>query len=281
MKNDLLIFLTGCLLFSCTESAVENGPTPAADPFAALPGDSVVVPVTTLKSEVRLLFYEEIDTASRPVELTFFTKKEYGGGHFIAGSIVRSGDHFTIALDSVYMPGGGPGITIPASINFRLGPLPNAVYGMTVKMNGMNVEALLLVSDTSYIVKIQPNNYLSATRSRLLRVPAHAVWGQAESYTPVEHQLFIDSLKGIGARKVPFTTGDYHYFKVFSADSFSTNSMMGYRHGQFFLMMYDGNTAQSKNLVKRFAKRYLDSLYVRLTGGRGEMLYTTVLRYEP
>jgi hypothetical protein len=50
------------------------------------------------------------------------------------------------------------------------------------------------------------------------------------------------------------------------------------RYGKFFIYQFDSDTSLSRNLVKSFAKKYGDSAYVQLNGGRGEMYYTTVLK---
>ena len=152
---------------------------------------------------------------------------------------------------------------------------------MTIAVNGKSIHAVILVSDTSYITAIQPNDMFSPSHPRLLRVPLTLIWGQAESATPSIQQQFIDSLISHGAKSASLPVGYYQYFTIVSADSFSIPSALGMRYGEYFLYQFTADTSISRALVKSFAKQYGDSVYISLFGGRGEMYYTTVLKLEP
>jgi hypothetical protein len=169
-------------------------------------------------------------------------------------------------------------MSLPGTIRFNLGILSNNLYDFIITVNGKDIQALLLVTDSSYIVKIQPNNFVSSNRPRLLRVPKNIIWGQAESILPLVYQNFLDSLIVVGAKPGKLLVGDYMYFKIISPDSFYIPSVLGMRYGKFFIYQFDSDTSLSRNLVKSFAKKYGDSAYVQLNGGRGEMYYTTVLK---
>jgi hypothetical protein len=276
-------FILLIILIGCRDNPVDNNSVKENDPFSSLSKDSIIVPTTLMKSKIVFSFFEEITTTGRPIELFFNTVEIYpSGGYSIVGNVHHSGTNIEIQLDSVIAPQVGPGISVPASVPFNLGNLINNLYDITININGQKVRALFLVSDTSYILKIQPNNFIALSRTRLLRVPNNIIWGQAESISPTVYQQFIDSLIVAGAKPANILVGDYGlYFKIVSADSFYIPSVMGMRYGKYFLYEFNADTSVSRNLVKSFAKKYGDAVYIQLTGGRGEMYYTTVLKWEP
>jgi hypothetical protein len=227
-------------------------------------------------------FTEYINPAIRTTSLFFRTERIYGmAGYHIVSNLTRKGNRISVQLDSVQAPEVGAAIFSPATSSFDLGALPNDLYSMNISINGKSVAALLLLSDTSFITRVQPNSLVTTPRPRLLRVPQTIVWGQAESISPSIYQLFLDSLVILGATSTTLFTGDYFYFSINTDGSFSIPSALGFPYGRHFLYRFDADTSVSRSLVKRFAKRYQDSVYIQLTGGRGEMYYSTVLKWEP
>jgi hypothetical protein len=278
MSKYLSVFYLLFIICGCKNSSTDNNIELNNDPFSTLSKDSVIVSNTPLTSKIVFSFTESISISGRPFELLFNTVALYGGGRNIVGRITRNGLHIVAHLDSITTNGGGPGMSLPGTIRFNLGILSNNLYDFIITVNGKDIQALLLVTDSSYIVKIQPNNFVSSNRPRLLRVPKNIIWGQAESILPLVYQNFLDSLIVVGAKPGKLLVGDYMYFKIISPDSFYIPSVLGMRYGKFFIYQFDSDTSLSRNLVKSFAKKYGDSAYVQLNGGRGEMYYTTVLK---
>jgi hypothetical protein len=267
------------MISGCKNGVVETG---TDDPFSALPADSIVGPSSPIDSKVLFSFTEYINPAIRTTSLHFRTERIYGmGGYEIVSSVTQEGNRISVRLDSIRAPGGGTAEPRPATSSFDLGALPNGLYSMNISINTKSIAALLLLSDTSFITRIQPNNLLTTSRPRLLRVPQKIVWGEAESIPPSVYQLFLDSLVILGATSATLSAGEYFYFSINSDGSFTIPSALGFPYGRHFLYRFDPDTNVSRSLVKRFAKRYQDSIYIRLTGGRGEMYYTTVLLREP
>jgi hypothetical protein len=247
-----------------------------------LPQDSIIAPRIPIDSRVFFSFVENIATTGRTLTLYFKTERVYSpSGYRIIGNVALQGTHLYVRLDSVQAPEYGGGITVPAATSFELGTLPNALYSMTVAMNDTTVPGLVLVTDTAYITKVQPNNLLATSRPILMRVPQTIIWGQAESSSPPIYQSFLDSLTILGATSAQLSAGDYVYFSVNADGSFSIPSALGFAYGRHFLNRFTADTSITRGLVKRFAKRYQDSITVKLSGGRGENYYSTILRWEP
>lgn len=273
------VFAILAIISGCKNNLVQ---TSTDDPFSTLPADSIIGPSAPIDSKVLFSFVEYVNPASRTTTLYLRTERIYNmAGYRIASNVAREGNRITVRLDSIQAPEAGAAIFSPATSSFDLGALPNDLYSMTISINGKTVAALTLLSDTSFIVKVQPNNLVATSRPRLLRVPQTIIWGQAESILPSTYQLFLDSLVILGATSATLPAGDYFYFSVNADGSFSIPAALGFPYGRHFLYRFTADTSISRGLVKRFAKRYQDSVYVQLTGGRGEMYYTTVLKWEP
>ena len=244
--------------------------------------DSGTDPTGSIDTKMFFSFLEGINPSGRSISLTFTTEQIYGmGGYRIIGRIERTGSQFTIHLDGIQAPEAGIAIPLPASATFQLGTLTNGSYSFNIVTHDRTTHALLSVTDTSLTTEIQANNYLVASRPRLLRVPPTIIWGQAESFTTFVYQNFLDSLQALGASTPVLPSGEYYYFTISPDGSFSIPSALGMAYGRHFLYRFGGDTSVTRNLVKRFAKRYSASVYVGLFGGRGEMYYTTVLGSEP
>jgi hypothetical protein len=215
--------------------------------------------------------------------MIFETEQIYpGSGCTIASTLTRNGTNITVQLDSIDRTQPGfEDAEGPAFRSFYLGVFSNNLYNMTITTNGKKIESLILVSDTSYIIKIQPNDMISASYSRLLRIPKNAIWGRAESIIPSLHQQFIDSLISNGAKYPALPIGYYKYFTVVSSDSITIPFDLGMDYGQSFLFQFNGDTIVTRALVKTFGKQNGDSAFVRLMGGRGEWYDSNILRFEP
>lgn len=280
MKYPILLLLL--LLIGCKSSTTESTQFNTGDWFSTLPKDSVSLSLLPIQSQISIYFTESIKEDGRSLSLIIQSKNIYpSGGYTIVSNVSRLGLNIDIIIDSIKAPLAGPGIFAPAYSTFEFGELPINLYNLKISINGGTVQGLLSVTDSSYNVKMQTNNIVYSSHPRILRVPKFTIWGQVGSLTSREQQLFIDSLKSIGAKQDSLIIGDYYYFEVISRDSFSTNSVIGSYYGQFYLLSYTGDIINTRNIVKRFAKRYQDTINIQLSGGRGERYYSTVLKYEP
>lgn len=275
----LLVSAILATMCGCKDRTVQPD---AEDKFSTLPTDSIVGPSTPIDSKVLFSFSEYISSSERTTSLFFKTERIYNmGGYEIVGTVARNGNQISVILDSIQAPEAGIAILSPASLSSDLGVLPDDLYSMTISINGKTVAALMLLSDTSYTTKVQSNNLTATSCPVLLRVPRNIIWGQAESFTSTVYQSFLDSLITLGATPASLQAGYYGYFTVNSDGSDTIPSALGYPYGRHFLYQFNADTSLSLALVKTFAKRYQDSIYVELLGGRGEMYYSTVLQYEP
>lgn len=273
------ILSTLAIISACDDRVVKPN---TEDPFSSLPADEVIGPFYPIDSKVIFSLTEEIQRTGRNVSFQFHTERMYGlAGYHIFSSLSKTGNCISIQLNGILASQIGATILMPATASVDLGALPNDIYTMNFKINGVTIAAIMLVSDTSFVTKIQPNNLIEIATPRVLRVPRNIIWGQAESISPSVYQSFLDSLVFLGATPATLMAGQYHYFSINEDGSFSIPSMLGFPYGCHFLYRFDPDTMVSRSLVKRFAKRYRDSICVELLGGRGENYYTSVLQNEP
>ncbi len=241
--------------------------------------DNVIVPFSPIDSKITLRLIEEISPKNRNVVLICSTEKTYSpGGSKIVSTITQEKDTFKIAFNDLLISNNGPAIFSPATADFDLTTLKVGSYYLDISINGKKLLCLITVTDDSFKLKIQPNNIIRLYNDVLYRIPKTIIWGQAESIEPAPYQLFLDSLVVLGAKPHNLAAGDYFYFTVDDNGGFDTHSALGMPYGNYFLFNFEGDTTLTRNLVKKFAKRYLDSIYIRLSGGRGEEYYSTVLK---
>ncbi|MGK9368507.1 hypothetical protein ACSSWA_06375 [Melioribacter sp. Ez-97] len=246
------------------------------------PTDSVIVPLEPIDSQIIMGIKEEIKPGKRSAALSFYTKRIYSqGGAKINGSLSIINNSIRVELKEIILPEVGPAISMPASVSFNLGELRNGSYTIRIIINGKEITGVITVSYESFDMKIRPNNIIICRQNTILRIPAYIIWGQAESIRPDHYGLFLDSLKILGAKEHNLKPGQYTYFDIDSQGNFDTHSVLGMPYGEFFLRSFEGDTLITRNLVKRFSKRYGDSVYIKLFGGRGEMYFSTVLKNEP
>lgn len=268
----LLSFFLGC----------EENRDLLINPNNNIPSDSVIVPLSPIDSKLILNINEVINPSNRNVVLSFYTEKTYSpAGSKILSNFIQEVDTFKIELKELLISDNGAAIFSPASVTFNLGSLHQAFYLLDIIANNKKTLGELSVTEESFELIIQPNNLIYIFQEKLLRVPNKTIWGQVESIEPMPYQIFLDSLVVLGAQSHNLKAGDYFYFKIDYDGNFSTNSVLGMPYGKFFIYKFVGDTSITRNLVKRFAKRYLDSIYIQLMGGRGEMYYSTVLKNEP
>lgn len=244
--------------------------------------ESIMVPLSPIDTKIILKFIEEITSSKRNLILLCFTEKTYSpAGSKIISSITQESDTIKIVFEGLLISDVGAAIFSPASVRFDLDPLHEGAYILDITINGKKLLSLITVTNELFEFKIQPNNIVHFYNEILLRVPETIIWGQAESIEPRPFQIFLDSLVILGAQHHNLKPGDYCYFEVDPYGGFNTHSTLGMAHGEYFLYNFEGDTLTTRNLIKRFAKRYLDLIYIQLSGGRGERFYSTVLMNEP
>ncbi len=251
-------------------------------PNFSVPTDSVIVALSPIDTKLIVTINEIINPSNRNIILSFYTEKLYTpAGSMILGDFNQEGNTFKIELNGLYISDCGAAIFSHATIDFNLGSLHPAFYLLDILVNNKRILGKITVMEESLELQIQPNNLINIFNEKLNRVPNKIIWGQAESIKPTPYRIFLDSLIVFGVQLHNLKSGDYQYFKIDTSGNFSMNSVLGMPYGEFYIYKFEGDTSITRNLVKRFAKRYHDSIYIRLMGGRGEMYYSTVLENEP
>ena len=225
-----------------------------------------------IDSKIQFTFAEEIVPGGRNTTLLFVTDHIYtSGGYKIIGTVVRNGNWIAIKLTGISVPETGPDIMAPATFSYEFGALPKSSHSIDFNVNGEHTLASLDITDSAYTVTIPMNRFLYTTDPKLLRVPRNAIWGWVEAFTPEPCRLFLDSLESFGAEDVRLPAGNYTYFTIDRFGSPTVMNQFGRHYGEDFLYLFMGDTALAHGLVRRFARRYQDTIYIQLRGGRGEL----------
>ncbi len=280
MNKYLAFFLFTIITFSLLVCNINKDSITSPNNY--FPTDSVIVPFSPIDSKLVLSIKEKINPTNRNVFLYCYTEEMYTpAGSKIISSITTVNDTFKIEFIELLISQNGAAIFAPATVNFDLNSLSEGSYYLEITINNKKIIGLITISEESFKFRIQSNNIVYFYQEILYRIPETIIWGQAESIELTPYQLFLDSLVILGAQQHNLHPGDYYYFDVDSQGGFNTHSALGMANGEYFLKNFEGDTLITRNLVKRFAKRYQDSIYIKLSGGRGEQFYSTILKNEP
>ncbi|HPG39388.1 MAG TPA: hypothetical protein PLP19_01020 [bacterium] len=238
---------------------------------------------TAIDSKINISIVVESEKADADIALAFFTEKVYpSAGYQIIGGITRTENVYKIYLKDIGIPEGPAAAVLSyAYAKFTLSKPAPGNYGMDIYVDGHLVKGVFTVTRDSYTLTIRSNDYIGTANETINRIPQNLIWGQAESIKPAPYQAFLDSLTILGAQQHNLQTGDYYFFKIDPQRNIHTNSALGMTNGGYFIYTFPGDTILIRNLVKRFAKRYADSIFIQLVGSRGERYYSTVLKKEP
>lgn len=275
----LSILLT---ILCCEKSNVPLSSVQDIERSFKIPNDSVWIPLSQIDSKIFIKVHEEYRPDNRRVQMFCFTEKIYSpAGSRILSDFFQSGDTIKIEFNSIKLSDWGAAIFAPARVDFNLGYISSGSLIFEFKINGKLVLAELRISDTSLDLIIQPNNLIETQLPRVMRVPINTIWGSAESIIAAPAQEFIDSLQILGAKPIRLDVGDYSYFSIDDQGALNLKMVPGMANYNFYLYDFERDTSITRGLVKRFAKRHMDSIYIVLWGGRGEAYFSTVLVNEP
>lgn len=267
----ILSFLLGCK---------EKSDLPTSN--NEVPSENIIVPLFPIDSKLNLKVFEEISSSNNNVVLLCSTENIYSpAGSTIISGFTKENNLIKIVFTGLSISNHGATIFSPAYSRYDLSTLHVGSYQLEISINGKKLIGLITVSGESFKLQMQPNNIIHFDNEILYRVPKTTIWGQAESKEQSQYQQFLDSLIVLGAKPHNLNPGDYNYFEVDAQGGFNTHSALSMSYGKYFLYNFEGDTTLTRNLIKRFAKRYLDSLNIQFNGGRGEMYHSTVLMKEP
>jgi hypothetical protein len=245
----------------------------------------VTVSMLPIDTRCSAFIMEHISRAGNSLSIHVVSDRVYGrGGHRIAGSLKQAGVQFYLTLDSIQAPVAQGGSPSPAEGVFELGNLPPGFYPISISINGGIIHGLLRVAADAYSTSLQRNNVLSIRFPEVRRVPRAMIWGMLD--VPSLSSLyvawrFLDSLVYLGARYHDLKDGEYWYFRLEAGGHAQIALPHEQEYFHPFLFRFAPDTSVARSLVKRFAKRYPDSLTIHLYGGRGEVFLSDQLRLEP
>ncbi len=234
-----------------------------------------------IDSKINVNLGKESELADADIYLVLNTEKVYPcGGCQIIGSTIKDGNAYKIYLKEIWIPDLATAVLSYATVKFNLQTPAQGRYAIEIIIKGVKVRGTLVVTQNSHTLTFPANNHIGSVNEKIYRIPETVIWGQAESINPAVYQSFLDSLVVCGAQEQQLQPGDYYFFKIDDQGNFTINSALGLTNGQYFIYNFPGDTIIARNLVKRFAKRYADSISIYLVGGRGERFISTVLGKE-
>jgi hypothetical protein len=270
----IIFFIYTAFLAGCKQN--ENLLTNTND---KVPSEYVTIPRSPIDSKIIIKIIEEISDSGRSDKLYCYTENTYSpAGSKIISSVSQVKNIIIIDYKELQISDNGASISTPASTNINLGLLQNGTYTLDININNKEIIGLLTVTDGSFDLTIQPNNLITVQQETLLRIPGNIMWGLAESIQQIQYQSFLDSLVILGAKPHNLKSGDYYYFEVDPQGGINLPSSPGMPYGKYFLYKYQGGDMIISSLIKRYAKKYLDSIYIQLSNGSGGNYYSTIFK---
>jgi len=269
------------ILFGSLNGCTDLGRLIPEDVFA----QRVTVPYTPLGTAFSVLILEQISREQNSFHLHLESYLDYPGQEpVVAGSIQRDRAKFVITVDSIHSQPDQSGPRTPARGDFELGYLEPGFYPLVLRMNGVDVQGLLILESDVQTVSLQLNNVFHLRYPTLRRVPRETIWGLI-GYPSHEWRdtvyVFLDSLMSAGARWHGLANGEYYYFRVEGVGRPRFALHTSFEYYTPFLLRFTPDTSVTRGIVKRFSKQYPDSLEIQLYGGRGEVFLSWELRGEP
>jgi hypothetical protein len=250
--------------------------------FQSKLSERVTVPNEPISTGINITLHEDIFKRScRILFIHCNTEEIYpSAGYKIKSNFVVQDSILNIDFINIEAPETGPAINAPALAIFEISSFDFDNLILKITINGKMILGQIICSDASYKIQIQPNNIIEVKNPTILRVPVNIIWGQAESISPEPYKVFLDSLEYLGAKQYNLQPGEYNYFQIKSDGSFQISSNFGMEYGEKYIFEFGEDTLITRNLIKRFAKRYKDNIYIKLSGGHGEQFFSTVLKNE-
>jgi hypothetical protein len=234
-----------------------------------------------INSPVNIRMMEKIP--GRTFSLLCATEEEYHCMNYSLNRYVQTaGRTISVLFTDVSLSGFCLTALGPATAEINLGKLSPGEYSLQFTIKNTFFETALTVTEHSYFINDQSAEWIKIKTPGLNKIPANTVWGYIgynEDSLKATADLFIDSLKSIGAVEGNFNEGYYHYFSVDSAGNIIPPLNLGHRNLMPFLFRYSGSEEELKNVVKHFG--LTTPLWINLNDDKGNEFYSWVLANEP
>jgi hypothetical protein len=235
---------------------------------------------STFDENLKIKMSETVDSTKRTLFLDCFTEKVYGCSNYkIESPFELTNDKITINFIQIIAPNICLTSIGPAHTLIKLEGLSNKVYEVELNFGATKIPGQLDVSTNSFKATLPVQTKVQFVNPNLGRVPNNTIYGTvhyhvASATTTV--QKFIDSLQFYGATSTLYPQGDYGNFQIESTGQIKQVQDAGYYFTRYYIFNYSNNSAQLKNLVRRFGVNYPDSLLVTLNTTKGETFYSWV-----
>ena len=170
-----------------------------------------------IDSPLQLTVAEQLGTTHTLI-LHAATERLYGCANYVLVATPSTTDStYTVSFDNVLEPSVCSPGNLPARVDVPLGALASGHYKLTLRVNGVSVNAPLLVTDTSMTVSGGEGRWTTFVKTYTHKVPSNFIWGNMQSNDPnasAVFRSFNDSLIALGAQIHVYPSTDYGYFQI-------------------------------------------------------------------
>lgn len=267
MKN-ILAFISFSILFICFSGCTSS------------PQNNLN---SSISSKINIAISESITKSGRSVILTCTTDSVYACSNYgINTSIQKENNSTVIKFNEITTPSVCATAFAPASTEINLGYLNNGNYSFQFLANGEVFQTSIIVNDNYFKVSNQTGNWIDLKTPLVLRVPVNTIWGYIGFYADTlksEANMFLDSLKALGAKNFNFLPGNYTLFQIDSTGALLPPEGNTYKNTVPYIYIYNGNIDSAKALVKYYGQH--SQISMSLLTDKGDAFYSWVLATEP
>jgi hypothetical protein len=235
---------------------------------------------STFDENIKIRMIENVDSVKRTLILNCATEKIFECSNYgIQTSFSVTSDKIIINFIQLQKPDICLTSLGPALAVINLGELANKNYELELNFASEKITGQLQVTTASFTATLTSQTKVQFLNPNLNRVPANTIYGTVHYHANSTNsivQKFIDSLQYLGAKSTSYLPGDYNQFQIESNGQIKQTQDLGYYFTRYFIYNYTSNSAQLKNLVRRFGVNYPDSLLITLHTTRGETFYSWI-----
>ncbi|MBS1621791.1 MAG: hypothetical protein JST10_07220 [Bacteroidetes bacterium] len=233
---------------------------------------------SSFEENIKIKMTETVDSVNRVLNLNCFTEKIFECSNYgIEATYTLTDNKITINFIRIISPNICLTSLGPASTIISLNGLANKTYELEINFGANKIAGQLNVTTDSFVATLPTQTKVQFVNSDLKRIPNNTIYGQVHFHSASTSSLvqkFIDTLQLYGATPTLYPQGDYGQFQIDANRQIIQTQDFGYYFTRYYIFNYSNNSAQLKDLVKRFGINYPNLLLITLNTTKGETFYS-------
>ena len=233
---------------------------------------------SSFDNNIKIKMTETVDSVKRILSLHCYTEKIFECSNYgIEATYTLTNDKITINFIKIIVPNICLASLGPASAIINFNGLTNKTYEIELNFGTNKITGQINVTSGSFVTTLPTQTKVQFVNPDLKRVPSNTIYGTVHYHsasTSTIVQKFIDTLQLYGATPRLYPQGDYGPFEIEPNGQIKQTQDLGYYFTRYYIFNDSGNSAQLRDLVKRFGINYGNLLIITLNTTKGEIFYS-------